>query len=151
MDFLRRRATFAKHLESTSSLTTSHYLRLMLMAIMEMIMGVAATSFTLWTATLDIRPWTGWADVHWNFSRVDQYLAFELSPFVARYYYALWWLPPASSFIFFAFFAFGKDAMREYGAFFSWFRVRLFRLRIQESRPIQSHKSLTSTIPSFVG
>ena len=116
----------------------------MLMAVVEMVIGVASTSTTLWTATLDIRPWTGWADVHWDFSRINQILAVELPPLVSRYYYALWWLLPISSYIFFMFFAFGKDAMREYGTCFSRLRTRLFKLRIQES-----HKSLTSTIPSF--
>ncbi|KAJ3559561.1 hypothetical protein NM688_g268 [Phlebia brevispora] len=144
IDFLRRRATFAKHLESRSSLSTSHYLRLMLMAIIEMVIGVASTSTTLWTATLDIRPWTGWADVHWDFSRIGQYLTLEMPPLEQRYFYALWWLVPISSYIFFLFFAFGKDAVREYKACLAWFRLHLFRLRVQET-----HKSLTSTIPSF--
>ncbi|KAF7795118.1 hypothetical protein EIP86_006265 [Pleurotus ostreatoroseus] len=143
-DFLRRRATFAKHLESRSSLTTSHYLRLMLMALVEMVVGVASTSTTLWTATLDIRPWTGWADVHWEFARVGQYLTLELPPLVQRYYYALWWLVPISSYVFFLFFAFGKDAVREYGACVKWLKRHLFRVRVQET-----HKTLSSTIPSF--
>lgn len=151
IDFFRRRATFAKHLESRSSLTTSHYFRLMLMAILEMVLGVASTSFTLWTATLDIRPWTGWSDVHWDFSRIDQYPSFALTPFVARYYYALWWIPPVSALAFFVFFAFGKDAVHEYGACLKWCRLRLFSLRVQDTRPLESHKSLASTIPSFVG
>ena len=142
--FLRRRATFTKHLESRSSLTTSHYLRLMLLAVVEMVLGVASTSTALWTATLDIRPWTGWADVHWGFSRIDQYSTSMLAPFVQRYYYVLWWFVPISSYIFFLFFAFGREAMREYGSCLSWVRIRLFRLRVQET-----HKSLTSTIPSF--
>ena len=144
MDFLRRRATFAKHLESRSSLSTSHYLRLMLLAVIQMILATAATATSLWTATLDIRPWTGWADVHWNFSRIDQYRTSELAPFVQRYYCALWWLVPASSLVFFAFFAFGRDAVQEYGACVAWVRVHLFKLRVQDA-----HKPVTSSIPSF--
>lgn len=144
IDFLRRRATFAKHLESCSTLSTSHYFRLMLLALLEMILATAATATSLWTATLDIRPWTSWADVHWGFSRIGQYPAAALTSTVAHYYCALWWFVPASSAVFFLFFAFGRDTMREYGALGQWVRTRLFRLRVQEP-----HNPVTSSIPSF--
>ena len=144
-DIVRRRATFARHLESCSGLSTSHYIRLMLMAVIETLFAVASTSVTLWTATLNLRPWTSWADVHWGFSRIDQYLTRFMPRVMVRYYYALWWLVPVSSYVFFLFFAFGRDAMREYGACSSWIRRRVFRMRPREMQ----HKSLASSMPSF--
>ncbi|KAL6308810.1 fungal pheromone STE3G-protein-coupled receptor [Sparassis latifolia] len=119
--FLRRRITFAKYLES-SGLTTSRYLRLMLMSVVLMVMGVVSTSFTLWYSSLSLRPWTGWASVHSDFSRIAQFPLVLVSVDVRRYYYVIWMIIPVSSFIFFLFFAFGRDAMLEYRAFVAWIR-----------------------------
>lgn len=129
--FLRRRVTFAKLLEnSQTGLSTSRYLRLMAMAVVEMIIGVASTSATLaFSVKWDMRPYTNWADVHWNFSRIDLYATLFTPPFVLRFYYGIWWIVPISSFIFFLFFAFGQEAMKEYGACAAWFRAHIMRRR----------------------
>ncbi|OBZ74842.1 Pheromone B beta 1 receptor [Grifola frondosa] len=128
MHFFRRRITFAKHLEnSRAGLTTSRYLRLMAMSIVEMIISAAATSTTLWFTTLTLRPWTNWADVHWNFSRVDVYFTAFTPRFVLVYYYIAWLILPISSLIFFLFFAFGQDALQEYGALVTWMCRRVLK------------------------
>ncbi|KAI0944378.1 hypothetical protein AcW1_002108 [Taiwanofungus camphoratus] len=140
--FLRRRVTFAKLLEnSQTGLSTSRYLRLMAMAVVEMIIGVASTSATLaFSVKWDMRPWTNWADVHWNFSRIDLYATLFTPPFVLRFYYGIWWIVPISSFIFFLFFAFGQEAMKEYGACATWFRTHILRRR-------DSKNSISRLIP----
>ncbi|EMD35235.1 STE3-like pheromone receptor B mating type [Gelatoporia subvermispora B] len=129
--FLRQRISFARHLQSTNSgLNTSRYLRLMAMSIVEMLLGIAATSATLaFSVIWDMRPWTNWANVHWDFSRIDLYATFGTPPFILTYYYVLWWIPPASSFIFFFFFAFGQEAMKEYQACFSWVLLHVFKIQ----------------------
>ncbi|KAI0698261.1 GPCR fungal pheromone mating factor [Cytidiella melzeri] len=127
--FFRRRITFAKHLESRSGLSPSRYMRLILMAVFEIVFAVTSTSVTLWVATLDIRPWTNWDDIHFNFSRVDQYPSLYISSFVERYYTAIWWIIPLSSAMFFVFFAFGQEAIRDYKAVFSGIREKIFKLR----------------------
>lgn len=141
--FLRRRVSFATHLESRSGLTSTRYLRLMLLAVVEMILTVASTSVALWSATLVLRPWTNWADVHWHFSRIAVFPKAILPQQTLIYYYALWWFIPLSAFLFFAFFSFGEDAMREYGACFRWIRTHVFRQRLRET-PIKAVKSLPS-------
>ncbi|KAI8993122.1 hypothetical protein BD414DRAFT_582145 [Trametes punicea] len=128
MHFLRHRITFARHLENASSgLTTSRYLRLMAMAFVEIIITAVSSSLTLWFTTLGLRPWTNWADVHWNFSRIDVYVTAFQPPLVNNYYYAIWYIIPVSSVIFFAFFAFGQDAVKEYTACLVWVRDRVFK------------------------
>jgi len=127
--FIQRRISFAAHLDaSRSALTTSRYLRLMLMALLEMVWSIAVTTYTLWftTVSIPIRPYTSWADVHSNFSRIDQYPSLFIPGLVARAYYFLWWLVPISTFAFVAMFAFGRDAVEEYTKAFRFVRNAIF-------------------------
>ncbi|KAG5641595.1 Pheromone B beta 1 receptor [Asterophora parasitica] len=128
--FMIRRVSFAAHLNvSQSALTTSRYLRLMLMAALQMIWGITTTSYALWFTVIGIplRPWTTWDDVHSDFSRIDQYYSAFTPQKVLTSYYVLWWFVPVSTWIFVAFFAFGADAMEEYKKCFMWFRTRVLR------------------------
>ncbi|KAJ7475474.1 pheromone receptor Rcb2 B43 [Mycena galericulata] len=128
--FIHRRISFAAHLDaSRSALTTSRYLRLMLMSILEMIWSIAVTIYTLWftTVSIPIRPYTSWADVHSNFSRVDTYPTLFMPELVVTAYYFLWWLVPISTFAFVAMFAFGRDALDEYKRCFRAVRDAVLR------------------------
>ncbi|KIK94950.1 hypothetical protein PAXRUDRAFT_11742 [Paxillus rubicundulus Ve08.2h10] len=132
--FMRRRITFSRHLESSrNGLTTSRYFRLMLMSVVEMIWNILVTCFSLWFSMLAYRPWTNWADVHWNFSRIDLYPTLFTPPIVLSSYYLIWWIVPASTFIFVAFFSFGKDAMEEYKACFTWLRRTVLRQTVEDN------------------
>jgi Pheromone A receptor len=129
--FMLRRISFAAHLQtSNSALTTSRYLRLMLMSAMQMVWSVTVTSYTLWFTTISIpmRPWTNWADVHSDWLRIDTYATVFTPQIVITTYYILWWTIPASTIIFVGFFAFGRDAVGEYKRCFVWFRTRVLRL-----------------------
>ncbi|KAF8200237.1 pheromone receptor Rcb2 B43 [Pholiota molesta] len=129
--FIRRRLSFASHLNaSNSALTTSRYFRLMLMAVFQMFWSLGGTLYALWftVTALPMRPWTTWADVHSDFLRVDPYLSLFTPPMILKTYYALWWLVPASTILFVAFFSFGQDAMEEYKKCFSWFKTHVLRL-----------------------
>jgi hypothetical protein len=133
---MKRRITFARHLESSrNGLTTSRYFRLMLMAVVEMIWNIMVTSYTLWFSYMDIRPWTNWDDVHSNFSRIDLYSTAFTPQIVLSSFYLIWWVIPASTFIFVAFFAFGKDAMEEYKTCIVWFRRNVLKQTIQDTIP----------------
>ncbi|KAK0219354.1 putative pheromone receptor [Armillaria nabsnona] len=128
--FMIRRMTFAAHLNSSkSALTISRYFRLMLMSIMQMIWSSAVTCYTLWFTTIGIpiRTWDNWRHVHSDFLRVDQYPAILLPPLVAKAYYFLWWLVPASTIIFVAFFAFGREAVEDYKKWYLWFCRNVLR------------------------
>ncbi|KAI0370946.1 STE3-domain-containing protein [Pilatotrama ljubarskyi] len=133
--FVRRRVTFAKHLENSSSgLNASRYLRLMLLALIEMFASAGAVSATLgFSVVWDMRPWTNWADVHWDFGRIDTYPTPFLPPFIYRFYYACWWIAPVSAYLFCAFFAFGQEAMKEYRGYAMWVWTRVLKQKPRTS------------------
>ncbi|KAH7881712.1 pheromone A receptor-domain-containing protein [Phlebopus sp. FC_14] len=128
--FWKRRATFARHLQtSQSALTTSRYFRLMCMAIVEMFFGLLVTSLNMWFSLRPgLRPWISWDDVHSNFSEVAYFPLFLIPEPELAWTFALWSMIPVSSTFFFVFFAFGQDAMKEYCATFSWIRCNVFRI-----------------------
>jgi hypothetical protein len=74
------------------------------------------TSHTLVFAAMNLPllPWTSWAEVHFDFSRIDQYPKIAIPAYMDRNYHAIWWMVPALTFIFVAFFSFGRDAIDEY-------------------------------------
>ncbi|KAK6987709.1 STE3-domain-containing protein [Favolaschia claudopus] len=128
--FMVRRISFAAHLDAShSALTTSRYLRLMLMSMTQMIWSLSVTTYNLWFTFMNthLRPWTSWSDVHADFLRVDQFPTLFLSPLVQRAYYAVWWAIPASTFIFVLFFAFGREALDDYKHAFGWILRVIFR------------------------
>ncbi|KAF6749938.1 pheromone receptor Rcb2 B43 [Ephemerocybe angulata] len=147
--FVIRRLTFAAHLKnSNAGLTTSRYLRLIAMAVVQMIGVVGVTSYTLWFTSIAVplRPWTTWSDVHSDFGRVDQFLALFYPPPVARAYYGMWMMVPVSTFLFIAFFAFGKDAMDEYKKCVVWVKVNVLRMEKGDGK--SKFASLTSVTSS---
>ncbi|TEB19609.1 STE3-domain-containing protein [Coprinellus micaceus] len=130
--FIVRRLTFAAHLQqSNSALTASRYLRLIAMAVAQMFGVVGITSYTLWFATIAVplRPWTSWDDVHSDFWRVDVFLARFYPQPVERAFYGMWMVVPLSTFVFVAFFSFGRDAVDEYRKCFDWVKVNIFRMK----------------------
>lgn len=144
--FMVRRVTFAAHINSHSGLSTSHYVRLMLMAIILMFWNVVITSYGLWFTSLSIpiRPWTTWEDVHYNFSRVDQFPEALIPKSLYRAFYIYWWSVPLSTFMFVGFFAFGKEATGHYKKLLGWI--------INKVLPRSDLSTLKSPqfIPSFV-
>ncbi|TFY82430.1 hypothetical protein EWM64_g1589 [Hericium alpestre] len=137
--FMRRRVDFARHLENRSALTTTRYMRLIIMSAVQMVWGVAITSYALWFATLTYRPYTNWADVHFDFSRIDQYVVLLTPPELLTNLEVLWWAVPVSTWIFILFFAFGHDAMAEYRACVLWFRRRVLRQQV-----VEKHNAISS-------
>ncbi|KAF9040045.1 pheromone A receptor-domain-containing protein [Panaeolus papilionaceus] len=130
--FLIRRLSFAAHLQnSNSALTTSRYFRLIAMSAVQMFWSIGATSYSLWftVTNVPIRPWTTWDDVHSDWLRIDNFPSILTPPQVQKAFYVLWWLVPASTFLFVVFFSFGKDATDEYKKCISWVKVHVFRQR----------------------
>ncbi|KAJ7732230.1 pheromone receptor Rcb2 B43 [Mycena maculata] len=151
--FMLRRITFAAHLDAShSALTTSRYLRLMLMSVIQMVWSLSITSYILWFTLMAVplRPWTGWADVHSNFSRVDTYPILFVPQEVLTSYYVSWWILPASTFIFVAFFAFGREAVDEYKQVFRSFRRHVLRQNPTTSQSTKSGRGFGGiSLPSF--
>ncbi|KAF8174227.1 GPCR fungal pheromone mating factor, partial [Pholiota molesta] len=135
-NFVRRRLTFAAHLQnSNSALTTNRYLRLIAMAVTEMVWSTTLTSYNLWNNVVGgLRPWTNWNDVHSNFSRVATFTTLDVPPQFLRIMMLFWWTLPASSLIFFVFFGFGEEALKEYKKVGRWFKTTILRRPTEEKK-----------------
>ncbi|KAJ7321533.1 pheromone A receptor-domain-containing protein [Mycena albidolilacea] len=114
--FYLRRHTFTEFLHNKkSSFTARLYIRLM----------VITTVLAIWDAIViglvfgltfrgGMEPYTSWADVHFDFSRLDQNPTASLPQDVLLWQYIRWWTIPLSGLLFFSSFSFGEDAVAEY-------------------------------------
>lgn len=145
---IARQVQFNQFLASGSSLTTSRYFRLMALALTDLALTVPFGIYEIYSNTVDapVQPWTGWADVHFGFSRVDQYpaLMWRASPAVAVPIELSRWIVPATAFVFFAYFGFAEEARKNY-------RVAYLAIssRIQKLWRLVTKKKAT-TFVSFV-
>lgn len=121
--FIRSRLQFKEVLSANNNLNSSRYFRLMCLAGTELLFGIPISAWIL-SEQIEYggtRPWKGWADTHWHFSRVDQipsllWRANFLSLFsheLAR------WIIVFCGFVFFAFFGFADEAIKNYRCAFS--------------------------------
>nr|AAP57492.2 putative transmembrane pheromone receptor [Coprinellus disseminatus] len=127
--FWLRRAQFASLFSSSSNITSSRYLRLMLLALTDMLCTVPLGVFTLYIGVKDVGlcPWISWEETHYNFSRVvttpaevwRSDLNSEVSVEFTR------WLPVVCGFMFFALFGFAAEAKKAYSKIFSGAMARL--------------------------
>ncbi|TBU56140.1 STE3-domain-containing protein [Dichomitus squalens] len=128
--FIRHRVTFAAVLRNaSSSITPNRYLRLMALAITQVIWQIVLTSLPMYdNIALGLRPWTNWADVHSDWLRVDQYPLDSFVPAYRTQLFLFFFVMPASSLLFLSFFGFGEQAVKEYRQSVDWVRCKVFRL-----------------------
>ncbi|KAH9943674.1 putative fungal pheromone GPCR, STE3-type [Amylocystis lapponica] len=140
--FYHRRASFAQHLaHTTSALTPARYLRLMAMSLVEMFWAITIITINLsFEYRAGLRPWISWDNVHSDFSRIGQFPLILLPASTLRWTSFLWWSTPISAYIFFIFFAFGQDALQEYGACAQWVGRTVFRMK-PDAKPLASFGS----------
>ncbi|OCH88490.1 STE3-domain-containing protein [Obba rivulosa] len=134
--FFQKRVSFATHLvNSNTSLSTNRYLRLMAMAVAEMIWGTALTTFTL---IMNVVPgllvWDNWADVHSDFDRVDMFPTVLISPSYLAQLMLVWWAIPISAYLFFLFFGFGGESVQDYRRAIDAVRCKIFRMSPRETK-----------------
>lgn len=122
--FLKRRAQFSKLLSTHSSLTMNRYFRLMALASADLLCTVPYSAYGIFLnlTNAPISSWKGWADTHFDFSKVDQVpaavwhthhnvaVALELSR----------WVLPVCAIIFFGFFGFADEARKNYRRVFTF-------------------------------
>nr|WCD39442.1 Ste3-5 [Ganoderma boninense] len=159
--FIRHRVTFAAVLQnSASSITPNRYLRLMALAITEVIWQVVLTALPMYdNIAFGLRPWTTWADVHSDWLRVDQYPLRVFEPAYRTQLFLFFYVMPVSSLLFFLFFGFGEQAVKDYSQTVDWIRCKIFRLSPPSPKGLPKAMKLNSsailpspmyTIPHFV-
>ncbi|KDQ50566.1 hypothetical protein JAAARDRAFT_141725 [Jaapia argillacea MUCL 33604] len=136
--FVERRSSFANHLQdSNSGLTTSRYFRLLALSGSEMCWGILVTSLNMWfTFRHGILPWTSWDDVHFQFSGIGQFPTLFIPQSELAWTFFLWWTIPISAFLFFGFFSFGQESMRDYRACIAWFSRVILRRKPDDKKAV---------------
>ena len=90
----------------------------MALALTSLIITLPLGIYEIYSNTVDapVQPWTSWKDVHYGFSRVDQYPAFlwRAIPALAVPIELSRWTVPAIAFVFFGYFGFAEEARRNY-------------------------------------
>lgn len=111
--FLQRRLHFNTFLKgSKSGLTTSHYLRLMALALGDLVIALPLAVYFLHGSVQHLVPWPSWAEVHRSFGQVRVYReeSFIKDPAYATRTFLPRWLAPLSALLFFSFFGLSKEA-----------------------------------------
>ncbi|KAJ7691140.1 pheromone A receptor-domain-containing protein [Mycena rosella] len=104
-----------------SSFTTRRYVHLMAVTVTLAVWEAVVIGLVFaMTFRSPIGPYTSWADVHYNFSRVDTYPTVLISPEVLFWTYVVWWTIPISGYFFFCAFAISEQAVAEYGPWVRW-------------------------------
>ena len=115
--FNQSRTQIKEILSSNSNLSASRYFRLMALAGIEIICTVPLASYDLYlNVNAGITPWISWDNVHWGFSRVDQFPSIEWrsDPILNSSLEITRWAIVICAFIFFGFFGFADEARKNY-------------------------------------
>jgi hypothetical protein len=135
----RRWTRFVKYLpDFAPAMTTSGFIRLIIMVVVLMVSGVVLTSLTLWNETLDeygFDPATDWASIHSNISHIQIVPAAVMGPVLYKWTIAFEWVPPIASLVVFLLFSSTKDVLIEYYAGWSWFSRVVLRRQVDEPKP----------------
>ncbi|KAF9221767.1 STE3-domain-containing protein [Gyrodon lividus] len=113
-----RRAQFKELLSANKNLSSSRYFRLMGLAGIEVLCTVPLGAYSIYlnSTAEPIQRWVSWANTHYDFSRVGQYPSVVwhenqltiISIQLSRYFIII------CALVFFAFFGFADEAMRNY-------------------------------------
>ncbi|KAL1742311.1 mating pheromone receptor Bbr2 [Schizophyllum fasciatum] len=116
--FYIRRLQFAQILAHNKSLDTSRYMRLMLLAILDMCCTIPLGALSIYLSShgVTLSPWISWADTHYDFGRVEQVpsLIWRANSTYRSSVELTRWLPVVCAFLFFGLFGFANEAKKFY-------------------------------------
>nr|Q05659.4 RecName: Full=Pheromone B alpha 2 receptor [Schizophyllum commune]CAA62595.4 B alpha pheromone receptor [Schizophyllum commune] len=126
IQFNRHRLQFTQFLHSNSTLSVSRYLRLMALAMTEMMCTTPMGVFViiLNAKATPVSPYVSWAVTHYGYGRIDQVPAiiWRSNRLLVASYELTRWSSPAIALIFFFYFGFAQEARRNYAAAWGWVR-----------------------------
>ncbi|KAG2131856.1 pheromone receptor [Suillus cothurnatus] len=127
--FTRRRAQFGDFLKSRTSLSVNRYFRLMALATMELLFTTPISAYGIYINIADnpLEPWKGFADAHFNYSRVGQYpsVIWRLNRLTIVSTELTRWSLVFCAFSFFVFFGLADEARKNYRKAF-WAIAKFF-------------------------
>nr|VWO99365.1 Pheromone receptor CPRa1p [Ganoderma boninense] len=115
--FLARRKEFSQLMSSNEHLTYNRYFRLMGLAALDILFTIPLTVYNIASNyKQNYYPWRGFADLHSNFGRVDQYPAviWRADPQAVSILNFRVWTPVACALAFFMCFGFANEAIKHY-------------------------------------
>ncbi|KAJ3759519.1 pheromone receptor [Lentinula raphanica] len=122
--FYIRRIQFNQILSSNNSINPSRYIRLMLLALIDIMCTIPLGIYIIYIELkgVDLAPWVSWDDTHFDFGRVVLVPAvvWRSDPTDATAVQINRWVPIFCAFIFFALFGFAEEAIKNYRLAF-WF------------------------------
>ena len=136
--FLRRRKEFKDLVAANSNLTYSHYWRLVALASVDFCFTVPlATSVIVMNARSGVHRWVSWDDTHSEYSHIYRFprVAFDQIPFLTAELAITQWGPVLCAFVFFGFFGFADEAMKNYRLLASTVAKRLGCKRVSPNPP----------------
>ncbi|KIJ64367.1 hypothetical protein HYDPIDRAFT_112368 [Hydnomerulius pinastri MD-312] len=120
--FYKRRLQFNELMSSHTSLNTSRYLRLMLLAGIDMLCTIPVGIYSMYIANVGVplEPYISWSNVHYGFSYVGLIPSIEWAtdPSFRTSVELTRWLFPSCALLFFALFGFAGEARKNYSAAF---------------------------------
>ncbi|KAJ3730847.1 pheromone receptor [Lentinula raphanica] len=130
--FYVRRIQFHQAISSNGMIKPSRYLRLMLLALIDIMCTIPIGTYTIYISlkSVPLNPWISWDDTHFDFGRVQLVPAviWRSNPATYTSLQITRWLPVVCAFIFFALFGFAEEAMKNYRRAF-WFVARRLGFR----------------------
>lgn len=127
--FMKRRAQFSDFLKSRTSLSVNRYFRLMALATTELLCTTPISAYGIYINIADnpLEPWKGFADAHFNYSRVGQYpsVIWRLNSLTIVSTELTRWSLVFCAFSFFVFFGLAGEARKNYRKAF-WAVAKLF-------------------------
>ncbi|EGO28761.1 hypothetical protein SERLADRAFT_406185 [Serpula lacrymans var. lacrymans S7.9] len=127
--FYKRRLEFSQFVNSNTSLSINRYIRLMLLAAIEMAFTIPISIYSIYISNkgVTLEPWISWSNVHYGFSYVGLIPAVEWAsdPGYKTSVEMTRWLFPSCALLFFAIFGFAGEARKNYCLAF-WSVAKLF-------------------------
>ena len=114
---MKRRKELKDLIIANSNLTYNNYWRLVALASVDFCFTVPLGICSIVLNTkVGIRPWVSWDDTHWGYSRVDLFprVVADQAPFFLVGLRIRQWSTVLCAFIFFGFFGFADEAMKNY-------------------------------------
>lgn len=126
---MKRRTQFTQFASSNTSLTMSRYFRLMALATVEVMFTTPISAYGIYLNVVanPLQPWKGFADAHFNYSKVLQFpsIQWRMSMTKVVSLELSRWSLVFCAFVFFAFFGFADEARKHYRMAY-WTVMRLF-------------------------
>ena len=149
----KRERALEEMLKTCGSINRSYYFRLMALASTDILGCIPLGAYLLVRDfRVGIEPWTGWANMHKDFSYVDQVPSsyWKSAPDLASRLEFFRWVLVAMAFINFAFFGFAQEARKHHRLVYTWIATKASSgkqavwVRVGDgtkSRPLQGQSS----------